>query len=599
MIRDKEHEGIVQWNCNGIKKKKDELLAMIEEVQPLVLALQETMLNDEEYFRIPRYNAITKTGHFNWRSHGGTMLLIHESVPMTEIQLQTEAQAVAATININGSITIASVYFSRAHNFTYDILRNLIEQLPQPLLVLGDFNSYHQMWGSDMTDARGRIIEQLLTDFNLNILNNGAPTRIWGNAETAIDLSICSPRLQTTIEWTTFNSPRDGDHCPILITMTDRPVDHGIQRRDYRKINWGIFKSGEQWTDLPNDLDERDAEEIVDDFYDRINKAIDKATPQYIHKPLFPKPWWSAQLTASYEKREKAFKVYRRRKSPQNFLNWKRSRADHRKLVAEHKREAWREMAGKVSGNTPMKEVWNMVRRIRGRPPAKINILEEGGTRYTTTPEICEKIASTFETTTKSTNYDPIFRNYKQMEEGKNINITSNNLEVYNREISKAEMVAALTRARNTTPGPDNISYEMLRQLPEQAANYLLKIFNKLFKENSFPRQWRESIIIPIPKPDKNLSSPSNYRPNSLTSTICKTLERILNSRLQDYLSLIQEFALIQTGGMKRRSILDHLIGLETTVRNAFANGEHVISVFFDLEKAYDLTWKYGIVIAG
>ena len=56
------------------------------------------------------------------------------------------------------------------------------------------------------------------------------------------------------------------------------------------------------------------------------------------------------------------------------------------------------------------------------------------------------------------------------------------------------------------------------------------------------------------------------------------------------------EFALIQTGGMKKRSTLDHLIGLETTVRSAFANGEHVISVFFDLEKPYDLRWKYGIV---
>ena len=228
------------------------------------------------------------------------------------------------------------------------------------------------------------------------------------------------------------------------------------------------------------------------------------------------------------------------------------------------------------------------------RPPAKINILEDRGIIYLTTPEICEKIASTFEAITKPTNYDPSFRNYKVMKEEKNINLALKNLEVYNREISKAEMVTALASARNITPGQDNISYEMLRQLPEQAAKYLLKIY-KLFKENIFPRQWRESIIIPIPKPNKNLSSPTNYRPISLTSTICKTLERILNSRLQDYLSG-REFAQIQTGAMKRRLTLDHLTGLETTVRNAFAHGEPVISVFFDLEKAYHLTWEYGIV---
>ena len=109
------------------------------------------------------------------------MLLIHESVPMTEIKLHTEVQAGAATININGCITIASVYFSRAHNFTYDIVSNFIEQLLQPRLILGDFNSYRQMWGSDTTDARGKkTTEQILSEYNLNILNTGAPMRKGG-----------------------------------------------------------------------------------------------------------------------------------------------------------------------------------------------------------------------------------------------------------------------------------------------------------------------------------------------------------------------------------------------------------------------------------
>ena len=34
----------------------------------------------------------------------------------------------------------------------------------------------------------------------------------------------------------------------------------------------------------------------------------------------------------------------------------------------------------------------------------------------------------------------------------------------------------------------------------------------------------------------------------------------------------------------------------ETYIRNAFAKNEHVVSIFFDLEKAYDTTWKYGIL---
>ena len=38
------------------------------------------------------------------------------------------------------------------------------------------------------------------------------------------------------------------------------------------------------------------------------------------------------------------------------------------------------------------------------------------------------------------------------------------------------------------------------------------------------------------------------------------------------------------------------LVGFEHFVREGFLIGEHVVSIFFDLEKAYDTTWKYGIM---
>ena len=40
---------------------------------------------------------------------------------------------------------------------------------------------------------------------------------------------------------------------------------------------------------------------------------------------------------------------------------------------------------------------------------------------------------------------------------------------------------------------------------------------------------------------------------------------------------------------------MDHLVRFETFVREGYLKGEHVVSIFLDLEKAYDTTWKYGI----
>ena len=52
----------------------------------------------------------------------------------------------------------------------------------------------------------------------------------------------------------------------------------------------------------------------------------------------------------------------------------------------------------------------------------------------------------------------------------------------------------------------------------------------------------------------------------------------------------------VQSGGKAKRSTTDHLIRLETTIREALARNEHIISIFFDVEKAYDTTCKYGIM---
>jgi len=52
----------------------------------------------------------------------------------------------------------------------------------------------------------------------------------------------------------------------------------------------------------------------------------------------------------------------------------------------------------------------------------------------------------------------------------------------------------------------------------------------------------------------------------------------------------------MQCGFRKQRSTTDHLVRLESFVREAFAQRPHAVEVFFDLEKAYESTWKYGIM---
>jgi len=51
-----------------------------------------------------------------------------------------------------------------------------------------------------------------------------------------------------------------------------------------------------------------------------------------------------------------------------------------------------------------------------------------------------------------------------------------------------------------------------------------------------------------------------------------------------------------QSGFGKLPGTIDHLVCLEAYIHDAFTHKQHVVAVFFDHEKAYDMTWKYGIL---
>ena len=73
-------------------------------------------------------------------------------------------------------------------------------------------------------------------------------------------------------------------------------------------------------------------------------------------------------------------------------------------------------------------------------------------------------------------------------------------------------------------------------------------------------------------------------------------MERLVNSRLTWELESKNLLSKVQCGFRRQHSTLDHLVRLESFIREAFARKREVLAVFFDLEKAYDTTWKYGIL---
>ncbi len=72
--------------------------------------------------------------------------------------------------------------------------------------------------------------------------------------------------------------------------------------------------------------------------------------------------------------------------------------------------------------------------------------------------------------------------------------------------------------------GDDLINNVVLKRLPRKAILLLMHIFRACFKLSYFPEVWKCAKVIPIPKPKKDLTLASNYRPISLLNSLSKIL---------------------------------------------------------------------------
>ena len=528
---------IIQWNMQGIRNKKDELSELISAYKANIIAVQETKLWNNTKFNIPCYSEVRQDGHYNMGPHGGVAIYIHSSIPFNSLNVNTPIQTVVIRAQLHTPVTICNIYSSRAHPLNQQLLTDLYNQLPQPCIIIGDFNAHNILWGSEVTDARGRQVEVFIEQHNLSLMNNGAPTRILYDQESAIDLSLCSPQLSADLLWTVLSSPGDSDHCPIVISYQEAREIDTSERWKVKSARWDIYEKSDAWRNLPQ-IRQVANTELIDDLYDRINAAAKEAIPQSIYSKYFPKPWWNDELKNSKERRETFYQQYRRNKTQTNLIIWRRSRAQHKQLVKKCKRESWMEFVEKLNRKTPSTALYETIRKIKGKPTRKINILSENGQTYSTVPEIVNRLAQTFSDVSSNANYSPEFQTHKAAKERLALDFSSDNTEPYNKLFTITDLEYNLAKVKNTTPGKDSIHYQMIKHMPENAKEHLCKLFNKFFEESFFPEQWRSAIVIPVPKPGKSHSVSTNYRPIALTSCLCKTFERMVNERLVEYLEM-------------------------------------------------------------
>ena len=172
-----------------------------------------------------------------------------------------------------------------------------------------------------------------------------------------------------------------------------------------------------------------------------------------------------------------------------------------------------------------------------------------------------------------------------------------NNLEhEYNRVFTEGEVKSALRKLQNTCPGEDEVHNLFLKNVNENYFQYLIKLMNKSWLEESVPDCWKIALMVPIHKALKPKDKVSSYRPISMLPVVAKLMERLVAERLKWYMEKKNCYSSTQFGFRKDKSTFDSLTLLEAKIRRSLHNRETCLVVFLDLESAFDRVWHLGLL---
>ena len=589
----------VQWNIRGLQANREELSLLLSAFDPACVALQETNIGKNHTVNYQNYHFYNTPGsESNGSYHGGSALIINKAIPHKLLSLQTNLQATAARITVYKTITVCSIYLPPSQRWNFLELEDLLSQLPPPALLLGDFNAHSHLWGCRDTNRQGKLIEDFILKQNLCLLNTGVSTYFHSGTGTAsaIDLSLCNPSLFLDLSWSVHEDLCGSDHYPIIIRSCNPDGRDALSTWKLDRADWSAF-ADECSNELTITISET-GDDSVKIFTEKLIEIANHTIPKSkAGKRTVNTTWFNDDCKEARKRRRKSLKLANTSPTVENMDNYRILRAKCRRTIRTSRRQSWQAFVSKINTRTSIKKVWNAISKITGKKSSMgIHHLSINNNDITAPSDIANALGHSFSSNSSSEHYSDTFNTHRKEAEKQRLKFKSKNTELYNADFSLDELKLAIDKSSDSAVGPDEVHYQMLKHLPHSALQTLLHTVNKIWSNGTFPSTWQNAVILPILKADKDKTDPCSYRPIALTSCLCKIVERMVNDRLIWYLEKNKIINSVQSGFRKNRSTTDNLVRLESFIREAFIQKQHAVAVFFDLEKAYDTTWKYGIM---
>ena len=361
-------------------------------------------------------------------------------------------------------------------------------------------------------------------------------------------------------------------------------------RRMYHKGNYDRIIEELEKINWEAEFENKTVQECWDIFKAKLKALIEEFIPLTKHKD-YNEPWMNGNLMRYWKKKYHAWKRFTENQSYQRYREYKRETNRFKKLTRKAKRAYENKLAKGIRHNKR-----TFFRYVNSKLTVRPEITEmknELGELFGNDKAICDILGKYFNSVYLPQSNDTM----PEMEvlceqEIQDIQITR---EAVQKKLEKLNVTKSC--------GPDNMHPFVLQRTARATSRPLELIFRKSVENGECPEDWRSANVTPIHKKGDR-TDPSNYRPVSLTSQVCKVLESLVRDHIIDHLSKNDILRDEQHGFREGRSCLTNLLETVEQWTEIIDEGDCIDIAYLDFRKAFDLVShkhllfkmsKYGI----